>query len=119
MNVLEAMNTWIGGTIPNEGFIIKHSNSKESDTSDYGQLKFFGKEKEMLVQYAERKLTSTDTDYFIFGHRHLPLDVSLSNGSSKYYGLGDWTEYQSYGVLDKGAFSLHYYNTENKTKIIL
>ena len=50
MNVLEAMNTWISGTIPNEGFIIKHSNSKESDTSDYGQLKFFGKETSTIYQ---------------------------------------------------------------------
>ncbi len=50
MNVLGAMNTWIGGTLPNEGFIIKHSNSKESDTSDYGQLKFFGKETSTIYQ---------------------------------------------------------------------
>ena len=35
------MNSWISGTFPNEGFIIKHESSKENDTIDYGQLKFF------------------------------------------------------------------------------
>ena len=27
--------------------------------------------------------------FFIFGHRHLPLDVKLNN-SSRYINLGDW-----------------------------
>ncbi|MEO0339406.1 MAG: UDP-2,3-diacylglucosamine diphosphatase, partial [Bacteroidota bacterium] len=34
---------------------------------------FHGKEKEWLIQYCERKLTSIPADYFIFGHRHLPI----------------------------------------------
>ena len=50
MNVLSAMNSWISGTFPNEGFIIKHESSKENDTIDYGQLKFFGKETHTIHQ---------------------------------------------------------------------
>lgn len=44
MDVLNSMNSWISGTIPNEGWILKHDSDKENDTVDYGQLKFFGKE---------------------------------------------------------------------------
>lgn len=50
MNVLSAMNSWVDGTFPNEGFIIKHESSKENDTVDYGQLKFFGKETHTIHQ---------------------------------------------------------------------
>ena len=44
MNVLTPLTSWVSGSIPNEGWIIKHSSAKENDTVDYGQLKFFGKE---------------------------------------------------------------------------
>jgi len=50
MNVLTPLNTWISGSIPNEGFIIKHDSSKETDTNDYGQLKFFSKETNTIYQ---------------------------------------------------------------------
>ena len=50
MNVLTPLNTWISGSIPNEGFIIKHDSSKENDTNDYGQLKFFSKETNTIYQ---------------------------------------------------------------------
>tara|TARA_R100000081_G_scaffold91488_2_gene69614 strand:- start:772 stop:1833 length:1062 start_codon:yes stop_codon:yes gene_type:complete len=50
MNVLTPLNSWISGSIPNEGWIIKHSSEKENDTVDYGQLKFFGKETNTIYQ---------------------------------------------------------------------
>ena len=50
MNVLEPMNSWLSGSIPNEGWIIKHSSAVENDTDDYGQLKFFSKETNTIYQ---------------------------------------------------------------------
>ena len=50
MNVLTPLNSWISGSIPNEGWIIKHSTAKENDTVDYGQIKFFGKETNTIYQ---------------------------------------------------------------------
>jgi hypothetical protein len=50
MNVLPALNSWISGTLENEGFIIKHDSSLENDTIDYGQLKFFSKETNTIYQ---------------------------------------------------------------------
>tara|TARA_B100000900_G_scaffold405350_1_gene414828 strand:+ start:3871 stop:4929 length:1059 start_codon:yes stop_codon:yes gene_type:complete len=50
MDVTTAMNSWISGSLPNEGFIIKHDSEKENDTIDYGQLKFFSKETNTIYQ---------------------------------------------------------------------
>jgi hypothetical protein len=50
MDVLSSMNSWISGTLPNEGWIIKHDSVIENDTEDYGQLKFFGKETNTIYQ---------------------------------------------------------------------
>lgn len=103
---------------PNLGLRIMKSFSYKSRSMGSGDDVFFGVEKEMLIQYCERKKDEIDTDYFVFGHRHLPLDVLLSDNKTKYFGLGDWIDYQSYGVLDNGAFSLQYFNRPDKTKKI-
>lgn len=103
---------------PNFGIWLMKKFSHKSRDIGGDNAVFYGKKKEMLVQYAERKLTHLNVDYFIFGHRHLPLKVRLSDNKTYYYGLGDWTYYQSYGVLDNGVFSLQYYEMSDKTKVI-
>ena len=50
MDVLNPMNTWLSGSLPNEGFILRHSSNFENDTNDYGQLKFFSKETNTIYQ---------------------------------------------------------------------
>jgi UDP-2,3-diacylglucosamine hydrolase len=103
---------------PNFGIWLMKKFSHKSRGIGGDDHDFQGRDKEMLVQYAEQKLQKVAIDYFIFGHRHLPLKVKLSNHKSYYYGLGDWTHYQSYGVLEEGKFSLHYYETTDATQII-
>ncbi len=66
---------------------------------------------EWLVSYCEEQLgLDADIDYFIFGHRHLPIDHLLSNGSSRYVNLGDWMQSYSYAVLEEGELSLRFYD---------
>ncbi len=67
--------------------------------------KFLGEENEWLVQYCKRKLESQHTDYFIFGHRHLPLEIKL-NERATYVNLGDWINYFTYAVFDGEKLSL-------------
>ena len=71
-------------------------------------FKFLGEEKEWLVQYCKRKLESNHYDYFVFGHRHLPLEITLKE-DSKYINLGDWITYFTYGELSENKFSLKKY----------
>jgi UDP-2,3-diacylglucosamine hydrolase len=60
---------------------------------------FLGEDKEWLVQYCKRKLETQHFDYFIFGHRHLPLHIKL-NDKSTYINLGDWITNFTYAVYD-------------------
>jgi UDP-2,3-diacylglucosamine hydrolase len=66
---------------------------------------FLGEENEWLVHYAQRKLEKNHYDYFVFGHRHLPLEIAL-NETSTYINLGDWIGYYTYGVFDGEKLSL-------------
>ena len=68
-------------------------------------LIFLGEDKEWLVQYCKRKLTQKHRDHFVFGHRHLPMQVSLEN-DSLYTNLGDWCSHFTYGVFDGQAMEL-------------
>jgi len=62
-------------------------------------IKFLGEENEWLATYSRKKLAEKHRDYFVFGHRHLPLQIDLEN-NSKYINLGDWITYYTYGVFD-------------------
>ncbi len=60
---------------------------------------FLGEENEWLALYAKRKLKEKHRDYFIFGHRHIPMQIEL-NQDSKYINLGDWISNYTYAEFD-------------------
>ncbi|MDB2685351.1 UDP-2,3-diacylglucosamine diphosphatase [Flavobacteriaceae bacterium] len=62
--------------------------------------RFLGEENEWLAQYCRRKLTEKHYDFFVFGHRHLPLEIELNNNST-YINLGDWIQHFTYGEFMK------------------
>ncbi len=68
---------------------------------------FLGEDKEFLILYSKEKLKSEKIDYFIYGHRHLPmvLDLEVNGNHAKYINLGDWISYFTYGEFD-GEFQL-------------
>lgn len=76
-------------------FLSGSSRSKKS-----GKEAFVHKDKEWLVQYCEQVLKNKSVDYFIFGHRHIPLDIKLKNGFSRYINLGDWVNHYTYARYD-------------------
>lgn len=85
---------------PNLAFGIAHYFSKKSRMStQQSDEKFLGKENEWLYIYCKEISAKQKIDYFVFGHRHLPLHIILPNGSS-YINLGDWLKYFTFAVLD-------------------
>lgn len=50
MDVVTPLQSWLSGSIPNEGWVLKLSNAFESNVVDYGQLQFFGKETNTIYQ---------------------------------------------------------------------
>ena len=73
---------------------------------------FLGEDNEWLILYAKRKLETQHFDYFVFGHRHLPMEIELAN-NSKYMNLGDWIGYFTYGVFDGTFFELKKFESDN------
>ncbi|MDO8898773.1 MAG: UDP-2,3-diacylglucosamine diphosphatase [Bacteroidales bacterium] len=66
-------------------------------------------EKEMLYMYCQKKLeTQPDIDYFIFGHRHVPINHAL-NEKSRLIILGDWVINFTYAVFDGKNLELKKY----------
>jgi len=66
---------------------------------------FLGEDQEFLIQYAKSVLEKEHFDYFIFGHRHLPLEYDLPGNSHMVY-LGDWIENFTYAVWDGASLKL-------------
>ena len=70
---------------------------------------FLGEEHEELIRFAKQKLKEVpDIDYFIFGHRHILLDLPITD-TSRVIILGDWTNHFSYGVLDNEGLLLNHF----------
>jgi UDP-2,3-diacylglucosamine hydrolase len=94
---------------PDIGIRVAHYLSvKNKLISGEEDVKFLGEENEWLVQYAKSKLTEKHYDYFVFGHRHLPLEIALSQNST-YINTGDWIIHFTYGEFDGGQMMLKSY----------
>jgi UDP-2,3-diacylglucosamine hydrolase len=96
---------------PDIGVRLGHYLSvKNKLISGDDDAKFLGNENEWLVLYCKQKLTQKHYDYFVFGHRHLPLEIKLQENST-YINLGDWIEYFTYGEFDENTFNLLKYKS--------
>ena len=60
---------------------------------------FLGEDNEWLILYSKRKLENKHYNYLIFGHRHLPMKLTVGE-NAEYVNLGDWITYFTYGVFD-------------------
>ncbi len=87
---------------PNFAMWLAYYFSGASRESQPSEEAFLGAGDEWLVRYAERKLLQDPAlDLCIFGHRHLPIDYTLSNGHARYINLGEWLHYNSYCRIDE------------------
>ncbi len=77
----------------------KYLSVKNKLISGSEDVIFLGADREWLVQYAKRKLKTEHYDYFVFGHRHLPLEIQLGE-KSRYINLGDWIHHFTFGKFD-------------------
>ncbi len=101
---------WLFARIhPNVGIGMANYWSRKSRLSNGPKdEKYTGDANEWLVVYSKEVLQKEHFDYFIFGHRHLPLDIQLSN-TSRYINLGEWVNNNSYAVFDGTNLELKYY----------
>jgi len=78
--------------------IALYLSQKNKMISGEEDKEFLGEDKEFLIIYSKEKLKTEKIDYFIYGHRHLPMVLDLEKGA-KYINLGDWISYFTYGVF--------------------
>jgi len=89
--------------------LAQNLSVKNKLISGEADVKFLGEDKEWLILYAKKKIETKPYNYLIFGHRHLPMIVPISE-KSNYINLGDWITYFTYGVFDGEKFELKTYN---------
>ncbi len=85
---------------PNLGMSIAHRWSKNSRiTNDQKDDEFKGEE-EWLFTYCKEKEDEEHHDLYIFGHRHMPLELEITD-TATYYNLGEWVNFYTYLELDE------------------
>ena len=101
---------WLFARIhPNLGISIAHFWSRKSRISNNSrQEKFNGEEKEFLLTYCQSLEKKEHHDFYIFGHRHLPLDLKVGE-HSRYINLGEWVHFDTYAVFDGQSIALKTY----------
>ena len=91
---------------PNLALSLAHKWSNNSRKKH--NAPFVSKEKEILFCYCIKNQKLKPVDYYIFGHRHTPIELEVDH-QAKYINLGDWLTHNTYAVLTEGIIQLKKY----------
>jgi UDP-2,3-diacylglucosamine hydrolase len=97
---------------PNLGIGIASYWSRKSRISSSKNTEAFqNKESEFLWVYCTEVERTQHHDFYIFGHRHLPLELKIAE-NSRYINLGEWVNFNSYAIYDGKEVELKTFNPE-------
>jgi len=99
---------WLFGQLhPSWGIgLANYFSRKSREKTGAADEIFMGEVNEWLIVYSKELLQQQHYDYFIFGHRHLPIDCKLAD-NSRYINLGDWIRNFTYADFDGNDVQLH------------
>jgi UDP-2,3-diacylglucosamine hydrolase len=105
------LSQWLFARVhPNTGIgLMKFFSRKSRIATGTSDDVYLGDDKEWLMIFSREVLQKEHYDYFIFGHRHLPLDKQL-NDRSRYINLGEWINHFTYAVFDGHELLLKKFN---------
>lgn len=90
---------------PNIGVgIAQYWSGKSRLANDHADDGYKGDD-EWLLQYCKELETSDPHDLYVFGHRHLPIEVAVGE-NSQYINLGEWVHHCTYLSIDQNSFEL-------------
>ncbi len=92
---------------PNLALSLAHTWSLNSRKSG-SEAKYISDDKEILIGYCKEQQGFNPVDYYIFGHRHLPLEITIDQ-QAKYINLGDWLNHFTFAVFESGNLNLKVY----------
>lgn len=83
-------------------FLGNSWSRKKRYSENLDKLKFKGEDKEWLILYAKEVLAKQKIDVFVFGHRHIPIDINIKSGENKaqFINTGDWISNFTYAELE-------------------
>ena len=98
---------WLFGQLhPTWGLgLANYFSAKSRAKTGTSDEHFLGEEGEWLIVYCKEILQQEHFNYFIFGHRHYPIDFAL-NDTSRYINLGDWIRNFTYASFDGNTVEL-------------
>ncbi len=70
----------------------------------------FKGDNEVLFKYCRELEQREHHDFYVFGHRHMPLEMELSE-SSTYFNLGEWMHSNTYLEFDGEKATLLHFNS--------
>ncbi|MFT4033333.1 MAG: UDP-2,3-diacylglucosamine diphosphatase [Siphonobacter sp.] len=96
--VLQFLFRWLH---PDVGITLAHTWARHTRASKAGKPHEFFKaaDTEWIYQYCREIEAQQHHDYYVFGHRHLVLDMPVAE-NSRYVNLGEWMYVRSYAVYD-------------------
>ena len=90
---------------PNFGIPLASYFSKTSRASTGGEdSKLHELDREWLYQFTKQAENLKHRDFYVFGHRHLPLKFQI--GNTLYYNLGEWLNYCTFGRFNGVDFEI-------------
>ena len=90
---------------PDIGISLGSFLSQKNKILSGNEKVFESEDKEMLFSYCKDVLKTKYYHFFIFGHRHIPLELDLGN-NSKYFNTGDWITNFSYLIFHEGKMDI-------------
>ncbi len=100
---------WLFARIhPNLGIGLAGWWSRRSRISNTLKDEVFKGDDEWLLTFCRKMEQDTPHNYYVFGHRHLPLDIQL-NERARYINLGEWVNYYTYAVFDGQQLTLEHF----------
>jgi UDP-2,3-diacylglucosamine hydrolase len=87
---------------PNFGIGLGQAWSNKSRKT---QENLINEENEILAGYCKEQQKNNPVDYYVFGHRHIPMEIKIDERAN-YINLGDWIHHYSYAVYSDQKLEL-------------
>ena len=107
--IAQCLFKWIH---PDIGVGLANKWSSRSRINHTIEIQEINRENEWLFLYSKKLEADQHFDYYVFGHRHLPLTLDI-NKESTYINLGEWLNFNSFGVFDGTDFQIDYFESDS------